>query len=85
MLPRSHDRSSIGKVVYACPATVLGEISGEELNVPCRTVLSAGILHNVEVLGPVLEEEAASMHREFWPTYTGGGAAPAACAEGEAK
>ncbi len=42
-------------------------------------------MHNVEVLGPVLEEEAASMHREFWPTYTGGGAAPAACAEGEAK
>ena len=69
--------SSIGKVVFACPAIVLGEISGEELAVPCRTILSSGILHSVEVVGPVLEEAAASMHREFWPTYTGGGAAPA--------
>ena len=63
--------TSIGKVVYACPAPLLGEISGEELNVPggCRAILSSGVLHSVEVEGPVLEEEAAAMHRSFWPTY----------------
>ncbi len=45
-----------------CPARELGRISGEELDVDCRVVLSAGILHKVEVLGPLLADKAAHMH-----------------------
>lgn len=56
-------RAGIGKVVFGCPAEVLGAISGEELDVDCRDVLSSGILHSVDVVGPVCGEKAAAQHR----------------------
>ena len=52
--------AGIGRVVYGCPAEVLGSISGEELAVGCREVLGSGVLRAVEVVGPVLGEEAAA-------------------------
>jgi tRNA(Arg) A34 adenosine deaminase TadA/nucleoside 2-deoxyribosyltransferase len=61
--------AGIGRVVYGCPAEVLGRISGEELDVCCRKVMSAGVLHSVDVVGPVLPEECAEQHREFWPRF----------------
>lgn len=65
--------TGIGRVVYGCPAEVLGAISGEELAVDCRQILSAGTLHRVDVVGPVLGEEAATQHREFWPGFIAAG------------
>jgi tRNA(Arg) A34 adenosine deaminase TadA len=65
--------SGIGRVVYGCPAELLGDISGEELRVDCRVVLSSGILSSVEVVGPVLSDEAAAQHRAFWPTFLAAG------------
>jgi tRNA(Arg) A34 adenosine deaminase TadA len=59
----------LGRVVYGCPAEVLGQISGEELDVDCRQIMSAGALHSVEVVGPVLGEECANQHRDFWPRF----------------
>ena len=58
-----HVRTGIGKVVFGCPAEVLGAISGEELDVDCRDVLSSGVLHAVDVVGPVCGEKAAAQHR----------------------
>jgi hypothetical protein len=31
--------------------------------------MGAGVLHSVEVRGPVLGEEAAEQHRIFWPDF----------------
>jgi len=65
--------SGIQRVVYGCPAETLGEISGEELATDCRDVLSSGRLRTVEVVGPVMGEEAAAQHRAFWPAFLAGG------------
>lgn len=37
----------IKAVVFGCPARRLGEISGEELDVNCKNIFNAGILHKV--------------------------------------
>jgi len=58
----------IGKVVYGCEPSVLGEIAGDELFFPLRESMSGGVLHKVDVVGPVLGEEAAAAHRAFWPS-----------------
>eukprot|EP00039_Didymoeca_costata_P024023 m.9009 g.9009 ORF g.9009 m.9009 type:complete len:166 (-) comp3994_c0_seq1:6605-7102(-) len=63
--------SGIGRVVYGCSGALLGDIAGEELDVSCRTVLSSGRLRKVEVVGPVLQEEAAEDHRTFWKDWDG--------------
>ena len=63
----------VGRVVYGCPAETLGEISGEEMRIDCRQVMSSGILHKVDVVGPVLGDEAAAQHRAFWPRFLSAG------------
>ncbi len=35
------------------------------MDLPCRTVLSAG-QRSIEVVGPLIEEEAAKVHHGFW-------------------
>ncbi len=63
--------SGVGRVVFACSETRLGEIAGIGLNVPSRHVLQTGA-RVVEVFGPTdLEDEAAEVHREFWPRHLG--------------
>lgn len=63
--------SGIGRVVFACSETRLGEIAGIGLNVPSREVLQTGA-RRVEVVGPTdLEGEAAAVHKEFWPRHLG--------------
>lgn len=37
------------------------------LDLPCRTVFESG-QREVEVLGPLLEDEAAAIHESFWRT-----------------
>lgn len=62
--------SGIGRVVYGCSARRLGEIAGMGLEVPCRNVFDRGA-RKVEVIGPMLEDEAAAVHLEYWPTALG--------------
>ena len=44
---------------------IVGEGSDEALRMPCRELLSRG-KKMIEVVGPVLEEEAAKVHEGFW-------------------
>jgi tRNA(Arg) A34 adenosine deaminase TadA len=58
--------SRIGRVVFACTEERLRAITqGTGLNLPCREVLARGG-RAVEVIGPVLEEEAAAIHEGYW-------------------
>ena len=63
--------SGIGRMVFACSETRLGEIAGIGLDVPSRAVLQTGA-RIVTVVGPTnIEEEAAKVHQEFWPKHLG--------------
>lgn len=60
--------SGIGRVVYALSEEGLYALTGdstESLKLPCREVFARGG-RLVEVLGPLLEEEAARVHEGFW-------------------
>jgi len=57
--------SQVPRVVFGCSATRLGTLSGGSLVVPSREVFDRG-RRPVEVLGPLLEEEAIVAHRGFW-------------------
>eukprot|EP00746_Dinoflagellata_sp_MGD_P017560 gnl/MRDRNA2_/MRDRNA2_140357_c0_seq1.p1 gnl/MRDRNA2_/MRDRNA2_140357_c0~~gnl/MRDRNA2_/MRDRNA2_140357_c0_seq1.p1 ORF type:complete len:181 (+),score=34.78 gnl/MRDRNA2_/MRDRNA2_140357_c0_seq1:147-689(+) len=63
--------AGIGQVVFGCSGADLGKISGEELQLTCSDVVSKGILHSVNVIGPVLDTECAEMHKKFWPSWSG--------------
>ncbi len=71
--------SGIGRVVYAISEDGLYAMTGdspESLKLPCREVFARGG-RPVEVLGPLLEDEAALVHEGFWesppPPGEGGG------------
>lgn len=56
----------IPRVVFACTEARLREITGGSgLNLPCRDVFGRGG-RAVEVIGPVLEDEAAAVHLAYW-------------------
>jgi tRNA(Arg) A34 adenosine deaminase TadA len=58
----------VGRVVYALSAEQLYAIVGpspEHLRLPCREVFARS-QRPVAVLGPALEQEAASVHAGFW-------------------
>ncbi len=62
--------AGVGRVVYALSEQglleVVGQGSGESfLNLPCRELFAHGG-RTVEVLGPLLEEEAREVHAGFW-------------------
>jgi tRNA(Arg) A34 adenosine deaminase TadA len=62
--------SGIGRVVYGLAERRLKEMTGNHpenptLDLPCRTVFTAG-QRPVEVVGPLLEEEAAALHADMW-------------------
>ncbi|OQP87175.1 tRNA-specific adenosine deaminase [Rhizobium rhizosphaerae] len=62
--------AGIGRLVYGQAETGLKEETGNHaenptLDLPCRTVLAAG-QRKVEVIGPMLEEEAAALQQGFW-------------------
>ncbi|GAB3480129.1 nucleoside deaminase [Polaromonas eurypsychrophila] len=61
---------NIGRVVYGLSEDKLLELTGAHpenptLSLPCRRVFATG-QRPVEVLGPLLEEEAAGPHQGFW-------------------
>src|SRR5690606_14649132 len=62
--------AGLGRVVYGLSERSLKEITGNQpenptLDLPCRIVFEAG-QRKVEVLGPLLEEEAAALHEGIW-------------------
>jgi tRNA(Arg) A34 adenosine deaminase TadA len=62
--------AGIGRVVYGLPESALLELTGDHaenptLSLPCRDVFARG--HgNIEVTGPLLEDEARVVHEGFW-------------------
>jgi tRNA(Arg) A34 adenosine deaminase TadA len=64
--------AGIGRVVFGLSERRLKTMTGDHaenptLDLPCRTVFAAGQRH-VEVIGPLLEEEAAALHAGVWDT-----------------
>jgi tRNA(Arg) A34 adenosine deaminase TadA len=62
--------AGIGRVVFALSERRLKTITGDHaenptLDLPCRAVFAAG-QRAVEVLGPLLEDEAAALHAGAW-------------------
>ena len=62
--------SGISRVVYGLAETGLADLAGVDpknptLDLPCRIVLGAG-QRAIEVIGPLLVEEAAAVHAGFW-------------------
>ena len=62
--------TGIGRVVFGLGEHRLKAITGAHpenptLDLPCRTVFAAG-QKAIEVVGPLLEDEAAALHENFW-------------------
>ena len=61
--------ANIGRVVFGLSQKSLYEIIGtdtaEMLNLSCRDIFSHGN-KSIDVIGPILEEEAKAVHHEFW-------------------
>ena len=62
--------AGIGRVVHGLSERRLKTITGNHaenptLDLPCRTVFAAG-QRRVEVIGPLLEDEAAAIHAGVW-------------------
>ncbi len=60
--------AGVGRVVYGLSEAGLYAFPGastEKLLLPCRDVFARGA-HGVEVLGPLLEDEARKPHAGFW-------------------
>ena len=62
--------AGIGRVAYGLSEHRLKTLTGNHaenptLDLPCRTVFAAGQRH-VEVIGPLLENEAAAVHAGAW-------------------
>lgn len=62
--------SGIGRVVYALSEVRLLDLTGSHpenptLSLPCREVFARG-QRAIDVVGPLLEDEAAAAHAGFW-------------------
>ena len=62
--------AGIGRVVYGLSERRLKAITGDHaenptLDLPCRAVFAAG-QRPTEVVGPLIEDEAAALHAGFW-------------------
>ena len=62
--------AGIGRLVYGLSEHRLRDFTGNHpenptLDLPCRTVLASG-QRQTEVIGPLLEDEAAALHEGVW-------------------
>lgn len=60
--------AGINKVVYGCSESSLAQLIRTDkksgvLGIPCRDILGG---HGIDVIGPVLEQQAIDVHRGFW-------------------
>ncbi len=65
--------AGLGRLVYGVSEHRLKQITGNHpenptLDLPCRTVFAAG-QRDVEVIGPLMEDEAAAVHEAFWNAH----------------
>ncbi len=58
----------IRKVVYGCSATELGKVAGKTLEISSKDIY-ADAQEEVEVVGPILEEQGVKIHQDFWPQH----------------
>ena len=59
--------AGIRQVVYALSSEELGKITGGDLNISCRAIF-ANTRAKVEVVGPLLIDEARKAHEDYWRT-----------------
>jgi len=62
--------TGVGRVVHGMSEKALKDLIGPHpenltMDLPCRAVFAAG-QREVEVIGPLLEEESAVVHKDFW-------------------
>jgi tRNA(Arg) A34 adenosine deaminase TadA len=67
--------AGLSRIVYGLSERRLRALTGNHpdnptLDLPCRTVFAAG-QRRVEVVGPLLEDEAAAVHDGFWSPSRG--------------
>lgn len=55
----------IRRVVYGCSANRLAEFTKNRLRMTCREVFATSD-SSIEVVGPLLEDEAFELHRAYW-------------------
>lgn len=60
----------IRRVVFGCSAATLENITGGGGGILARRVFAAAE-KPIEVVGPILEEQAAAIHRSFWRSKSG--------------
>lgn len=58
--------SGIGRLVYACSTELDAKISDMPFAIPCRSILQVDGGHTVQVRGPLNEETAATVLRDYW-------------------
>lgn len=62
--------AGIGRLIYGLSESRLKAMTGNHLenptlDLPCRTVFAAG-QRQIDVIGPMMEDEAAAPHQDFW-------------------
>jgi len=57
--------AGIGHVVYGTSESKLAEFAGDDFLAPCRVTFAKG-KRPITVEGPILEEEGAPLHANFW-------------------
>ncbi|MBF5056138.1 CMP/dCMP deaminase zinc-binding protein [Alcanivorax sp. 521-1] len=65
--------AGVGRVVYGLSEKRLKGLTGDHpenptLDLPCRRVFECG-QRDVDVIGPLLEDEAAKLHQAFWARH----------------
>lgn len=58
-------RAGISRLVFGCSSEALATITGRSFDITSRQIFAAGRV-TVEVIGPILEDEAVELHRRFW-------------------
>ncbi len=58
--------SGISSVVYGCSAKKMAEITTGSFVVSCSHIFDFGN-RTIKTIGPILEEDGATIHRGFWP------------------
>jgi tRNA(Arg) A34 adenosine deaminase TadA len=62
--------AGIGRVVYGLSERALGDLIGPHpenltMDLPCRVVFADG-QRKIDIIGPLLEQEARTVHEGFW-------------------
>ena len=57
--------AGIPVVVFGCSSATLWGITGGNLMISCQEIFARG-QNKVEVIGPILENEAIAVHQGFW-------------------